>query len=233
MRWKDSATGPASAVQMLTIPVASCSVVGRLENGFDPVELGGRRAAGPDGAVAEGLDFLEAAQGTPAADHGGRTRRTCRDWVSVMSSSNPRRGGGYSAVAGSSHRCRQFGRGRHQWQQDDELGVSRASDCTRRSPWCFSTTIRRARSRPRPVPSPNGLVVKNGVKIRSDDVRGNAGTVVADLDANHLVVLAHRAQRQRAVSVHRLNGVVDDVGPYLVEIAWVAKQFGQRVVACP
>ena len=27
MRWKDSETGPASAVQMLTMPVATCSVV--------------------------------------------------------------------------------------------------------------------------------------------------------------------------------------------------------------
>ena len=27
MRWKDSATGPAAAVQMLTMPVATCSVL--------------------------------------------------------------------------------------------------------------------------------------------------------------------------------------------------------------
>ena len=27
MRWNDSATGPAAAVQMLTMPVATCSVV--------------------------------------------------------------------------------------------------------------------------------------------------------------------------------------------------------------
>ena len=109
--------------------------------------------------------------------------------------------------------------------------VCPGSDSTRRSPWCFSTTIRRARSRPRPVPSPNGLVVKNGVKMLLDDVLGDAGPVVADLDPDHVFVLAHRAHRQRAVAVHRLDRVVDDVGPDLVEIAWVAKQFGQRLVA--
>lgn len=27
MRWNDSATGPGAAVQMLTMPVATCSVV--------------------------------------------------------------------------------------------------------------------------------------------------------------------------------------------------------------
>ena len=45
--------------------------------------------------------------------------------------------------------------------------VSPGRDSTRRSPWCFFTTIRQAMSRPSPVPSPTGLVVKNGSKIRS------------------------------------------------------------------
>ena len=90
--------------------------------------------------------------------------------------------------------------------------------------------MRQARSSPRPVPSPNGLVVKNGVKIRLDDVLGDAGAVVADLDPDHLLVLARRADGQRAVPVHRLDRVVDDVRPHLIEIAWVALQFGQRLV---
>ena len=42
-------------------------------------------------------------------------------------------------------------------------------------PSCFSTTIRHARSSPSPVPSPNGLVVKNGVKIRSTMSSGMPG----------------------------------------------------------
>ena len=63
-----------------------------------------------------------------------------------------------------------------------------------------------------------------------DDVLGDAGSVVADLDPDHVVALARRAHRQRAVAAHGLDGVVDDVRPHLVEIAWVAQQFGQRRV---
>jgi hypothetical protein len=34
------------------------------------------------------------------------------------------------------------------------------------SPWCLLTTIRQEMSRPSPVPSPTGFVVKNGSKMR-------------------------------------------------------------------
>src|SRR4029077_15014221 len=44
--------------------------------------------------------------------------------------------------------------------------VSPGDDSSDRSPWCFFTTMRHEMSSPRPVPSPTGLVVKNGSKIR-------------------------------------------------------------------
>ena len=45
--------------------------------------------------------------------------------------------------------------------------VSPGTDSTLRSPWCLLTMIRQEMSSPSPVPSPIGLVVKNGSKIRS------------------------------------------------------------------
>src|ERR1700722_6244868 len=51
--------------------------------------------------------------------------------------------------------------GRRTWKR-----VSPGADSTRRSPWCLLTTIRHAMSSPSPVPSPTGLVVKNGSKMR-------------------------------------------------------------------
>ena len=69
-------------------------------------------------------------------------------------------------------------------------------------------------------PEPGALAERLGgeerVEDAADDVLGDARSVVADLDADHLFVLALRAHRQRAVAVHRLDRVVDDVGPHLV-----------------
>src|ERR1700676_4793527 len=48
--------------------------------------------------------------------------------------------------------------------------------------------------------------------------RGNAGTVVADLD-NSAIILAKGSYSQLACSTHCVDGVVDDVGPDLVEFA--------------
>src|ERR1044072_7272664 len=59
-------------------------------------------------------------------------------------------------------------RGSSTWKR-----VSPGTDSTFRSPWCLLTTIRQEVSRPSPVPSPTGLVVKNGSKIRP---RISAGT---------------------------------------------------------
>jgi hypothetical protein len=60
------------------------------------------------------------------------------------------------------------------------------------------TTIRHEMSRPSPVPSPTGLVVKNGSKIRLLELLGDARAGVADLDDDDVVVLPVRLDRQRA-----------------------------------
>ena len=62
--------------------------------------------------------------------------------------------------------------GRRTWKR-----VSPGTDSTRRSPWCLLTMIRQAMSSPRPVPSPTGLVVKNGSKMRCWISAGMPGPV--------------------------------------------------------
>ena len=55
--------------------------------------------------------------------------------------------------------------------------VSPGTDTNDRSPWCLFTTIRQEISSPSPVPSPTGLVVKNGSNIRSRISGGTPGPV--------------------------------------------------------
>ena len=43
-------------------------------------------------------------------------------------------------------------------------------------------------AKPRPVPCPTSLVVKNGSKIRSPTLVGDAGAVVGDLDYGAVAV---------------------------------------------
>jgi hypothetical protein len=52
-------------------------------------------------------------------------------------------------------------------------------------PW--PSTMPRASASPSPVPSPSGLVVKNGSKTRSNFAR-NSRPVLADLDPHSLVL---------------------------------------------
>ena len=80
---------------------------------------------------------------------------------------------------------------------DDSIGrstrnrVSPGLESTRMSPWCLLTTMRYEMSRPRPVPSPTGLVVKNGSKMRGRISGGMPGPVSRDLD-DHEPVVARR-----------------------------------------
>src|SRR4051794_35199362 len=55
--------------------------------------------------------------------------------------------------------------------------VSPGADSTAMSPWCLFTTIRHEMSRPKPVPSPTGFVVKNGSKMRPTTSSGMPGPV--------------------------------------------------------
>src|ERR1044072_5612556 len=63
-------------------------------------------------------------------------------------------------------------RGRSTWKR-----VAPGTDSTFRSPWCLLTTIRQEISSHSPVPSPTGLVVTNGSKIRSRISAGTPGPV--------------------------------------------------------
>ena len=55
--------------------------------------------------------------------------------------------------------------------------VSPGTDSTRKSPWCLLMTMRQEMSSPSPVPSPTGLVVKNGSKMRARMSSGTPGPV--------------------------------------------------------
>src|SRR3984957_19853959 len=57
--------------------------------------------------------------------------------------------------------------GSHTWKR-----VSPGDDSRLISPWCLLTMMRKLRSSPKPVPSPTGLVVKNGSHIRAFISRG-------------------------------------------------------------
>jgi hypothetical protein len=83
-------------------------------------------------------------------------------------------------------------------------------------PLCSSLTIRQTMSRPSPVPCPRGFEVKNGSKIRGRMSWGDARAIVHDLDHDVRIVLT-RAQDDPAGPVHRVDGVVDDVRPDLVQ----------------
>src|SRR5262249_29488392 len=62
-------------------------------------------------------------------------------------------------------------------------------------------------------------------------VVGDSWPRVADLDPGHLLSIAAGADGQCAASIaHRGGRVVDDVGPYLVEITCVARDFGKRFI---
>ena len=81
--------------------------------------------------------------------------------------------------------------------------VSPGFEVTDRSPWCLFTTMRHEMSRPRPVPSPNGFVVKNGSKMRPTTSSGMPGPV-SPISTTMLSSTPAGADGQRAVPVHRL-----------------------------
>ena len=84
-------------------------------------------------------------------------------------------------------------------------------------------------SRPRPVPWPTSLVVKNGSKMRRCSSGGMPEPGVADLD-QHAIAVAGRADRQGPFAAHGVDGVVDDVGPHLVQLAAPGADLGEGAV---
>ena len=98
--------------------------------------------------------------------------------------------------------------------------VSPGADSTFRSPWCLLTTIRHEMSSPSPVPSPTGLVVKNGSKMRPRMSSGTPGPVSPNSTSSQSSSRAG-AYRQRALARPWPHRVVDQVRPHLVELGGV------------
>ena len=92
-----------------------------------------------------------------------------------------------------------------------------------------STTMRRAVARPRPVPCPTSLVVKNGSKTRSRTSGGIPGPSSV-ISTHSAVAVAARGDRDRAALAERVDRVVEQVRPHLVELGAAHGQLGQRAV---
>ena len=97
--------------------------------------------------------------------------------------------------------------------------VSPGCEAIRISPSWRSTTIRREMSSPRPVPLPTSFVVKNGSNARACTFGRHPGSGVGDLDDNMLAFDAGRCPK-RALALHGVDGVVHQVRPDLIELAW-------------
>ena len=221
MRWNDSATGPGRRGPDVDDAGGDLQRRGVLQNGLDPIQFGRRRAAYPDRAVAQRLDLLGLLRGDPTAER-AEAAQICSGFRHGCL--NQRCTVGYSAAAESSPGVAATSAGADNGSKMMKR-VLPGCDSTRISPWCFSTMMRRARSRPRPSPSPNGFVVKNAVKIRSMMSSGMPGPSSPDLHPDHVVAVACRPDGQRAVAAHRLDGVVDDDVPYLIQTRLGSSRF--------
>ena len=70
------------------------------------------------------------------------------------------------------------------------------------------------------MPCPGSLVVKKASYARAADVRRHTGPGVTNLD-DHRVVDEASDHAEDAMSVHRVEGVVDEVGPNLVQLSGI------------
>ena len=72
---------------------------------------------------------------------------------------------------------------------------------------------------------PTSFVVKNGSNARPAPTADDARTAVGDLD-DDVVAIGAVVSRSVPRTVHRVDGVVDEVGPHLVELACIASICG-------
>ena len=96
------------------------------------------------------------------------------------------------------------------------------ADTRRTCPWWFST-IRRTMSSPRPVPLPDLLRGEERLEQPALQLGGHAGAVVADLDRDVIRRRGRVRMRDGAVAVHRVDRVVEQVRPHLVELRGVRR----------
>ena len=214
----------------------------RLHRGGDVLEAGHHddlgHARGTSCELAQHLDALLARH--PHVEHD--------DVVRVLAQRGPARPGrrprrrprgppaparARSARAGSARRRRPArgspGHGaRHAGQHHaEDRSLARARDVTSmRPPW--SATMPWAMARPRPVPCPGGLVVKNGSKMRGSDVLGDPRPLVLELDLDLVRARARVRIVQRAAALHRLERVGGEAEEHLAELALVGDDLGQR-----
>ena len=133
-------------------------------------------------------------------------------------------------------------------RQRDAEPRARVRRCCCRSirPSCASTIFRTIAS---PRPEPCGLVVKNGLKIRSVRFRRHARAVVGDVDdappasaaampanaGSSSIALGDRRNRDAAAAVERLERVDQQVREHLAELMLIAldqRQPGLDVRSC-
>src|SRR5271170_6728692 len=67
---------------------------------------------------------------------------------------------------------------------------------------------------------------EEGLKDFRPDFWRNAGAIVGDFDQN-IVVVSRGADAELPAVLHDIGGVVDQIGPHLVQLAPVGHDFGQ------
>ena len=167
----------------------------------------------------------------------GRTRGRC------AGAASGRRWRGSPRSRGRSRAARGPGRGRgacsgmaarpldQDWVKGSETWkvVRPGSESKVSDPSWRSTTIRRAVARPRPVPCPGSLVVKNCSKMCPWSAAGMPGPS-SEMSTSAQLAVAARGDRDRAVLAERLDRVVDQVRPDLVELGAADGELRQRAV---
>src|SRR5208282_1959583 len=79
----------------------------------------------------------------------------------------------------------------------------------------FHNALHRVQTQPSSLPDSFGC--EEWLKDVRLDLGRNSGTVIADLD-HDAIVLAIRSDSQFALSAHGIDGVIDNVGPDLIEL---------------
>src|ERR1700722_17947068 len=122
------------------------------------------------------------------------------------------------------------GRWRLQRQQDDEPRIARHRFHSDVTAMLLHDDVE-GQIQPEAGAFPERLGGEERLEDVLADIFGDPGPIVTDLDAGHALAFPAGADGQRATLIaHRGDRVVDDVGPYLIEIAWIARDFRKRLV---
>src|SRR5215831_10128432 len=76
---------------------------------------------------------------------------------------------------------------------------------------------------------PDAFRRKKGLKQMGANVLWDAWSVVVDLD-EQLMILAPGAESNFSLSIHRIDGIVDEIRPHLVQLVSVCRNLRKRPI---